>query len=264
MSRLSLFVFSILLLVTAMSQFTHATTIECNVFPLMNWTEQDYEIDRRGWHPDRYWCITDREITRLSQWPKDLRDRAPKRFDPTTGKTYCYPTSGGVWESQLDALTLEKLGVNQFKTDASDWHRGREDKWCEQLRVYGGNWYGCNLEMPLEERQLGCPWPLEALTPDLTIRRMVVIESETKNVYVLLPHPITDEYPEGAVVMMEDATTEKEQIEVMKKFNLDVKQCDDKWNCLALEDFKWPPVKWAARYASFEIPDGYRRVSYLD
>ncbi|OJJ02243.1 hypothetical protein ASPVEDRAFT_888160 [Aspergillus versicolor CBS 583.65] len=225
MSRLSLSVFSILLLVAAMNQFTFAEYIECNIYPLMNWTEQDYEIDRRGPHPDLEWCRTSGEITRLQQWPHELRDRAPKRFDLMTGTTYCYPSSGG-----------------------------RENAWCDQLRVYGGNWYGCNLELPMEERQLGCP-SLATLEPDLSVRRLVVTETDTPNVYILPPNPGTGELPEDAVARMKITVSEKEQIELLGSFG--AIRCTNISTCPPLDDLKYSPVEWAAKHRGFKIPDGW-------
>lgn len=236
-----------------MGQFTHAYQVICNQYPMLNWTAQDDEIDRRGRHPDLHWCLGN-PVTRLEQWPKELRDLAPKRFDPITGTTYCYPSSGGVWESQLHPLTLEKLDVDRFNPAVSDWHTGREDEWCDQLRIYGGNWYGCNLELPWEERRLGCP-SLASLSVDLPIRRLVVTETDTTNVYILLPNQSTGEFPEGAAAAMKNTVTEKEQIEVMKAFG--AVWCTNKDSCPPLEDIKWPPVKWAAKYWSFKIPDGW-------
>lgn len=220
----------------------------------MNWTEQDYEIDRRGFHPDLHWCRTSGEITRLQQWPAELRDRAPKRFDLMTGTTYCYPSSGGVWESQLHPLTLEKLGVKRYTSDTSDWHRGRENAWCDQLRVYGGNWYGCNLELPMEERQLGCP-SLATLEPDLSVRRLVVTETGTPNVYILPPNPGTGELPEDAVARMRITVSERDQIKMLDSFG--AIRCTNISTCPPLDDLKYSPVEWAAKHQGFQIPDGW-------
>ncbi|GMG17576.1 unnamed protein product [Aspergillus oryzae var. brunneus] len=67
------------------------------------------------------------------------------RYDISTGRAACYPSSGGIWMAELSALELQYLNIDRFNSSERSWDRDEENLFCEQLRPFGGSWYPSHL-----------------------------------------------------------------------------------------------------------------------
>ncbi|KAE8133952.1 hypothetical protein BDV38DRAFT_273910 [Aspergillus pseudotamarii] len=67
------------------------------------------------------------------------------RYDISTGRAACHPSSGGIWMVELSALELQYLNINCFNSPERSWDRDEENHFCEQLRPFGGSWYPSHL-----------------------------------------------------------------------------------------------------------------------
>ncbi|KAE8363659.1 hypothetical protein BDV27DRAFT_129645 [Aspergillus caelatus] len=67
------------------------------------------------------------------------------RYDISTGRAACYPSSGGIWMTELSALELQYLNINRLNSSERSRDRDEENHFCEQLRPFGGSWYPSHL-----------------------------------------------------------------------------------------------------------------------
>ncbi|KAE8399362.1 hypothetical protein BDV37DRAFT_275340 [Aspergillus pseudonomiae] len=67
------------------------------------------------------------------------------RYDISTGRAACSPSSGGIWMAELSGLELQCLNIDRFNSSERSWDRDEENHFCEQLRPFGGSWYPSHL-----------------------------------------------------------------------------------------------------------------------
>ncbi|KAL4911095.1 hypothetical protein BDW74DRAFT_172546 [Aspergillus multicolor] len=165
------------------------------------------------------------------------------RYSITTGLTSCYPSSGGIWVSELGPLELQYLGIHRFDTSERSWDADEEGSFCHRLRIFGGEWYNISADaipiLPNEKGNLHCV-PMEDLAPVFSIQRYVGFP-ETGGVLVLAPDE-KGRFP-GNMSNVRNALSMEERCMALKRQGADF--CPDIKHCSVLEDLRMEPWAWA-------------------
>ncbi|KAL4789705.1 hypothetical protein BDV19DRAFT_373708 [Aspergillus venezuelensis] len=174
------------------------------------------------------------------------------RYSIHTGQAACYPSSGGIWLSDLGPLELQYLGIDRFASTARpDVSTGEEDAFCHKLRLFGGEWHnpdpeGKDLYVGGECHELYENAPIASIT-----RRVGISSNENdKGVWVLNVDEETGRFP-AEIGIVKNALTMEEQVQALIK--LGAVYCADVDSCSLLGDLKLKP---------FELPRG--KVMGLD
>ncbi|RSL39075.1 hypothetical protein CEP53_014339 [Fusarium sp. AF-6] len=162
------------------------------------------------------------------------------RYSIHTGQAACYPSSGGIWVSELDALELQYLGIDRFSsTERPDVPKEEEDAFCHKLRLFGGGWYNPNHE----GRDLNVGGECHALDefdPIISIVRKIGIPSDEngEGVWVLHVDEDTGIFPDG-IIAVRNALSMDERVRALVK--LGAVYCADVKECHLLVDLKLEP-----------------------
>ncbi|KAF9892331.1 hypothetical protein FE257_002108 [Aspergillus nanangensis] len=166
-----------------------------------------------------------------------------RRYDIYTGYASCTPSSGGTWISPLGPLELQHLSINRFSSTERSQNREGENHFCQQLRQFGGSWYG-----PGALNQL---WTgdtcneLSALVPEVAFRREVGFPADG-GVWVLTESKRG--FPEG-MAMVRNALTMEERCSALE--TLGAVWCESVQQCPALWDLGREPHRL--------VPRGFRK-----
>ncbi|RDW93726.1 uncharacterized protein DSM5745_01048 [Aspergillus mulundensis] len=165
------------------------------------------------------------------------------RHSITTGLTSCYPSSGGIWVSELGPLELQHLSINRFDSSERSWNTDEEESFCHRLRVFGGEWYNISADeipiLPDENGKMHCA-PLEDLAPVFEIRRYVGFP-ETGGVLVLAPDG-EGRFPENMSIVLNALSMEERCMALRRQGAV---FCPDFKDCSVLEDLRREPWEWA-------------------
>ncbi|KAL4931666.1 uncharacterized protein BDV17DRAFT_256215 [Aspergillus undulatus] len=170
------------------------------------------------------------------------------RYSIRTRQATCYPSSGGVWLSELGPLELQHLGINRFaSTDRPDLSKEDEDAFCHKLRIFGGSWYdpdpeGQDLYVGGECHELDVFEPVFS-----TVREVGFPEDGEGGVWILNVDEETGLFPEG-MVTVRNALTMDERWEALKK--LGAVYCESVEECSLLEDLRKEPWELAGNWDS--------------
>ncbi|RSL87556.1 hypothetical protein CEP52_015493 [Fusarium oligoseptatum] len=162
------------------------------------------------------------------------------RYSIHTGQAACYPSSGGIWVSELDALELQYLGIDRFSsTERPDVPKEEEDAFCHKLRLFGGGWYNPNHE----GRNLNVGGECHALDefdPIVSIVRKIGVPSDENDegVWVLDVDKDTGIFPDG-IIAVRNALSMDERVQALVK--LGAVYCADIKECRLLMDLKLEP-----------------------
>lgn len=179
------------------------------------------------------------------------------RYDIYTNKAACYPSSGGIWMVELDALELRHLNINRFESTERSTNQDEEDDFCHKLRQFGGSWYNSrsadDLWSPGEEKCLD----LYVQEPVFEINRQIGFPETGRGIWVLQPveegdpegmyFPPQVYYPSG-MATVRNALSVDERCTALKK--LGAVFCDEKniADCPGLDDLAKEPFELAEKY----------------
>ncbi|KAJ5086516.1 hypothetical protein NUU61_007823 [Penicillium alfredii] len=155
------------------------------------------------------------------------------RYDIYTGQVACYPSSGGIWMAELGPLELQHLNINRFESTERSWNQADEDKFCDQLRPFGGSWY----TQSADDLWVGgeCH-ELHEFEPALSIHRQIAFP-ENGGVWVLAIEGDAL-FPPG-MATVRNALTMEERCKALEK--LGAVFCADLTKCSALQDLSQQP-----------------------
>jgi hypothetical protein len=156
-------------------------------------------------------------------------------YNIQTGITACYPSSGGIWLANLGPVELQYLGINRFDSTERSWDNAEEDRFCDELRNFGGSWY--NPKTPDDLWVGGECSELDELEPVFSIDRRVAFP-EKGGVWVLGKDDQTGRFPLGMAGVRNSLTMEERSM-VLER--LGAVYCDDVTNCDVLDDLKKEP-----------------------
>lgn len=162
------------------------------------------------------------------------------RYSIHTGQAACYPSSGGIWLSELDALELQYLGIDRLSsTERPDVPKEEEDAFCHKLRLFGGGWYNPNHE----GRDLdvgGECHTLDEFDPIVSTVRKVGVPSNDNDqgVWVLNVDEDTGIFPDG-IIAVRNALSMDERVQALVK--LGAVYCADVKECRLLVDLQLEP-----------------------
>lgn len=164
------------------------------------------------------------------------------RYSIHTGQAACYPSSGGIWLSDLGPLELQYLGIDRFSsTERPDWSKEQEDDFCHKLRRFGGEWHnpdpeGRDLYIGGECHELYENAPIASTT------RKVGIPSDEndKGAWVLNVDEETGRFP-NEIVIVKNALTMDERVQAL--IRLGAVYCVDVGDCSLLGDLKLKPCE---------------------
>ncbi|KAL4937097.1 hypothetical protein BDV06DRAFT_203620 [Aspergillus oleicola] len=162
------------------------------------------------------------------------------RYSIHTGQAACYPSSGGIWMSELDALELQYLHLDRFSsTERPDVPKEEEDAFCHKLRLFGGGWYspdpeGRDLDVGGECHALDEFDPIVS-----TVRKVGVPSDENEEgVWVLDVDEDTGIFPDG-IFAVRNALSMDERVQALVK--LGAVYCADVEECSLLVDLQLEP-----------------------
>ncbi|KAH7133018.1 hypothetical protein EDB81DRAFT_807478 [Dactylonectria macrodidyma] len=162
------------------------------------------------------------------------------RYSIHTGQAACYPSSGGIWVSELDALELQYLDIDRFSsTERPDVPKEEEDAFCHKLRLFGGGWYNPNHE----GRDLdvgGQCHALDEFDPIVSTVRKIGVPSDENDegVWVLDVDEDTGIFPDG-IIAVRNALSMDERVQALVK--LGAVYCADVKECRLLVDLQLEP-----------------------
>ncbi|KAL4951890.1 hypothetical protein BDW69DRAFT_168983 [Aspergillus filifer] len=162
------------------------------------------------------------------------------RYSIHTGQTACYPSSGGIWLSELGPLELQYLGLDRFSsTERPDVSKEEEDAFCHKLRLFGGEWHnpdpeGKDLYIGGECHELHEKAPIASITREVGIPS----DEMDKGVWVLNVDEGTGRFPDG-IGIVKNALTMEERVQVL--ISLGAVYCADVEECSLLGDLKLRP-----------------------
>ncbi|KAJ5464752.1 uncharacterized protein N7458_000438 [Penicillium daleae] len=162
------------------------------------------------------------------------------RYDIQTGKTSCYPSSGGIWLADLGPVELQYLGINRFDSTERSENQSEEDHFCHELRKFGGSWY--DPKSPDDLWVGGECSELDEFEPVFSIDRQVAFPAKG-GVWVLGKDKETGRYPIGMAGVRNSLTMDERSM-VLER--LGAVYCDDVANCHLLDDLKNEPHDLAA------------------
>ncbi|KAL4967853.1 uncharacterized protein BDV14DRAFT_197493 [Aspergillus stella-maris] len=174
-----------------------------------------------------------------------LYDRQPcplptTRYSIHTGQAACYPSSGGIWLSELGPLELQHLGLDRFSsTERPDISKEEEDAFCAKLRLFGGEWH--NPDSKGEDLYIGgeCHELCENAPIASTTRKVGIASDENdRGVWVLSVDEETGRFPDG-IGIVKNALTMEERVQALIK--LGAVYCADVEECSFLGDLKLEP-----------------------
>ncbi|KAE8145197.1 hypothetical protein BDV25DRAFT_144881 [Aspergillus avenaceus] len=160
------------------------------------------------------------------------------RYDLQTGKSMCYPSSGGVWMADLAPLELQQLGIDRFDSSPRSCAQDEEDRFCQKLRLLGGSWYHPQCADKLWNGSK-CR-TLHELEPTFAFRRWVGYPDEG-GVWVLRK-PDSKQIPPESLTALQNALTMEELCIVLQR--LGAVFCKDIKRCQALNDLHEGPDHW--------------------
>lgn len=166
------------------------------------------------------------------------------RYSIHTGQAACYPSSGGIWISELDALELQYLGIDRFSsTERPDIPQEEEDAFCHKLRIFGGGWYNPDHE----GRDLdvgGECHTLDEFDPIISIVRKAGVPSDESEggVWILDVNKDTGVFPDGFIAIR-NALSMDERVQALMK--LGAVYCADIEECGQFVDLKLEPLEIA-------------------
>lgn len=157
------------------------------------------------------------------------------RYNIQTGITACYPSSGGIWLADLGPVELQHLGINRFDSTERSWNKAEEDRFCHELRTFGGSWY--NPKSPDDLWVGGECGELDEFEPVFSIDRRVAFPQK-EGVWVLGKDDQTGRFPLG-IAGVGNSLTMEERSMVLER--LGAVYCHDVTNCDVLDDLKKEP-----------------------
>ncbi|KAI9150628.1 FAD-dependent monooxygenase asL4 [Paramyrothecium foliicola] len=177
------------------------------------------------------------------------------RYSIQTGLAACYPSSGGIWMSDLDAVELQYLEIDRFSsTERPDISQEEEDAFCHKLRLFDGGWY----KPDPEGRDLGRGGHCSALDeyfPIVLVERKVGVPSDEneKGVWILNVDEDTKRFPDGFAAVM-NALNMDERVQALVK--LGAVYCADIEDCSLLADLRLEPWEIAERISQEKFYGG--------
>ncbi|OJJ08895.1 hypothetical protein ASPVEDRAFT_48025 [Aspergillus versicolor CBS 583.65] len=170
--------------------------------------------------------------------PQDDCELPTTRYSIYTGQTACYPSSGGIWVSDLGPVELQYLGINRFNTTLRSLYQVEEDMFCRELRKFGGGWYN-----PKSGKELlvgGYCHEIDEFKPVYSIVRAIGFE-QGGGVWVLGAER-TGRFPAG-MVAVGNALNMAERTMALR--SLGAVYCADVVGCGLLEDLSKEPYELA-------------------
>ncbi len=172
---------------------------------------------------------------------KDCALPTTTRYSIHTGQTTCYPSSGGIWMSDLGPVELQYLGINRFNTTLRSPYQVEEDIFCRELRKFGGAWYN-----PKSGKELlvgGYCHELDEFKPVYSVMRAVGFDGgRGGGVWVLGVEQGTGRFPAG-MLAVRNALTMEERCMALR--NLGAVYCADVAGCDLLGDLTKEPYELA-------------------
>lgn len=157
------------------------------------------------------------------------------RYNIQTGITACYPSSGGIWIADIGPVELQYLDISRFDSTERSWNKAEEDRFCHELRTFGGSWY--NPKSPDDLWVGGECSELDEFEPVFSIDRRVAFP-EKGGVWVLGRDEKTGRFPLGMAGIRNSLTME-ERSTVLER--LGAIHCDDSTECHLLDDLNKEP-----------------------
>lgn len=187
------------------------------------------------------------DLTRvpISEYPLSC-DLPTTRFNPANGMVFCYPSSGGLWMTSLDAVLLQYLEIDRFNVSHRSKDQAAEDAFCSSLRLFGGQWVSSSR---LNYWTYDACWKMESLhysRASTTISWFVGLPS-SGGVFVWdwkgEPQTIKDMNKLRDLWSKLDLTLSMDEYAMVLQ-NAGAQYCPDVGNCPALEDLKFEPGEW--------------------
>ena len=150
------------------------------------------------------------------------------RYDLSTSKAACWPSTGGVWIKSVTAVELDFLGVARLNSVERSTDSAEENKFCTQLRKIGASWY--SLPPRWEYPITWCEEMDDCVAPDTKVQLVLGYEEKGTGVWVLDVSDGMQQFEPG-IWALQNALNMTERCEVIKKvggkFCADMTACEE-------------------------------------